>query len=171
MTYSAQPFWQGHLADVIGDAGGVKGNLDVSVSERIAGDPIYSQMQLLRLIAAALLMGFAAVGWLRLRRDGSHLLFSVLGLAPFGLVLVQSYGGEVGIRSFLYTSPVLCALAALRRHPCYDPRSAIRGWRWPASAALAVVFLGLGVLVVTNRGLNASSRAHHPRRSGHRRTS
>jgi hypothetical protein len=155
-TYSAQPFWQGHLADVIGDVGGVKGNLDISVSERIAGDPIYSQMQLLRLIAAAILMGLAAVGWLRLRRDGSHLLFAVLGLAPFGLILVQSYGGEVGIRSFLYTSPVLCALAALALSPLLRPSVSGSRWRWPASAALTVIFLGLGVLVVTNRGLNAS---------------
>ena len=118
-SYGAYPYWQGHLGQVIADIGGVDQNLNSSVSQKITGDPVYSRMQLLRIVAALVLMGMAGIGWLRLRRiSGSRpMLAAAVALAPFGLVLLQSYGGEVAIRAFLYASPVLSPLAALSVMP------------------------------------------------------
>jgi hypothetical protein len=157
-SYGAYPYWQGHLGQVIADIGGVDQNLNSSVSEKITGDPVYSQMQLLRIVAALVLMGMAGIGWLRLRRiSGSRPILAVaVALAPFSLVLLQSYGGEVAIRAFLYASPVLSPLAALAVMPLLRPRTTRIASRWLTAAASWCVLFALALLVTANRGLNIS---------------
>jgi hypothetical protein len=157
-SYGAHAYWEGHLGQVIADIGGVDENLNSSVSQKITGDPVYSRMQLLRIVAALVLMGMAGIGWLRLRRlRGSRpILAAAVALAPFGLVLLQSYGGEVAIRAFLYASPVLSALAALCVAPLLRPRTGRNMLRrLTAVTAWCVLFL-LGLMVTANRGLNVS---------------
>lgn len=157
-SYGAYAYWQGHLGQVIADIGGVDQTLNASVSEKITGDPVYSRMQLLRIVAALVLMVMAGIGWLRLRRiRGSRPMLAVaVALAPFSLVLLQSYGGEVAIRAFLYASPVLSPLAALSVLPLLRPRTARKMLRGlTAATAWCVLFL-LAVMVTANRGLNIS---------------
>ena len=156
--YGASAYWQVHLGQVIADIGGVDQNLNSSVSQKITGDPSYRHMQLLRIVAALVLMSTASVGWWRLRRlpHSRPWLIAALALAPFVLVLLQSYGGEVAIRAFLYASPVLSPLAALAILPLLRPRtgrSVVR--RMTAVAAGCVLFL-TALLVTANRGLNIS---------------
>ncbi|OYN79957.1 hypothetical protein CG716_10885 [Mycolicibacterium sphagni] len=156
--YGAYPYWQGHLGQVIADIGGVDQNLNSSVSEKITGDPVYSRMQLLRIVAALVLMGMAGIGWLRLRRmRGSRpVLAAAVALAPFTLVLLQSYGGEVAIRAFLYASPVLSPLAALSVMPLLRPRTSRNALRRLTAATSWCVLFVLALLVTANRGLNIS---------------
>jgi hypothetical protein len=148
--YGAGGYWEGHLIEVLSDIGGLDGNLTSSVASRITGDPVYGQMQYLRMGASALLLGLAALGWLRLRHRGFAPIVAALAIAPLSLVLVQSYGGEVVIRSFLYASPLLAPLAAALLLPLAQ---SIR--RHALSVAVcALAMLGCALLVVTNRGLN-----------------
>ncbi|MDX1888265.1 hypothetical protein [Mycolicibacterium sp. 050158] len=155
-TYGAHDFWQGHLGAIVSDVGGVGNNLTSTVTKRISGDPVYSRMQYLRIAAALFLFATAFIGWLRLPRRRGWLLFGALAVAPFGLVAVQSYGGEVIIRCFIYASPVLAPLAAsllstLIGRPARTVRQA---WTWGAVAAGA--FFALAVWVTADRGLNTS---------------
>lgn len=156
--YGAAAYWQGHLGQVIADIGGVDQNLNSSVSQKITGDPDYSRMQLLRIVSALVLMTLAGIGWLRLRRlpTSRPWLIAALALAPFALVAVQSYGGEVAIRAFLYASPVLSPLAALCVLPLLRPRTTRPLLRRVTAVAAGVVLLFTALLVTANRGLNIS---------------
>ncbi|WP_431239164.1 hypothetical protein ACQ86B_05280 [Mycolicibacterium aichiense] len=156
--YGAAAYWQGHLGQVIADIGGVDQNLNSSVSQKITGDPTYRHMQLLRIVSALLLMSMAAVGWLRLRRlpRSRPWLVAALAFAPFVLVVLQSYGGEVAIRAFLYASPVLSPLVALCLLPLMRPRTDRLVVRRLTAVAAGCVLLLTGLLVTANRGLNIS---------------
>ncbi|MBB3602483.1 hypothetical protein FHT40_002116 [Mycolicibacterium sp. BK556] len=148
--YGAAAYWQGHLGQVIADIGGVDQNLNSSVSQKITGDPTYRNLQLLRIVSALSLMALAGIGWLRLRRlpRSRPYLIAALAFAPFVLVMLQSYGGEVAIRAFLYASPVLSPLVAL----CI-----VSLLRRPVTAVAACcVLLFTALLVTANRGLNIS---------------
>jgi hypothetical protein len=155
-TYGADGFWQGHLGQIVSDIGGVDQNLNSSVSARIAGDPVYDRMQYLRIGAAFLLFATAGIGWLRMPRGDARPIAAALSVAPFGLVLVQSYGGEVAIRCFIYASVLLAPLAAMALLPLF--RSTAANWPGVVATGFAgiVLFFVLSVWGSTNRGLNTS---------------
>jgi hypothetical protein len=155
-TYGASAYWQGHLGEVLQELGGVRSSLGVGVSNRIAGDPVYGYMQMLRIGAGALLFVMAAVGWYRIRRTKFWLIASALALQPFMLILVQSYGGEVVIRCFLYASPVLAPLAAIALRSMLPLRTRARGRRWALTLMAGVLLLIFALWGLTNRGLNTS---------------
>jgi hypothetical protein len=122
-SYGATDFWLGHLRGIVSEVGAVGNALDSSVSGRLSGNPTYQQAQYVRIAWSALLFLVAGVGAVILRRRREALLLAGLACAPFGLLAVQSYGGEVIIRCFLYATPVLAALAAV------SIRSAVRAVR------------------------------------------
>ncbi|EHB58563.1 putative serine/threonine protein kinase [Mycolicibacterium rhodesiae JS60] len=162
--YGAAAYWQGHLGQVIADIGGVDQNLNSSVSQKITGDPTYRDLQLLRIGSALLLMALAGIGWLRLRRlpRSRPWLIAALALSPFVLVMLQSYGGEVAIRAFLYASPVLSPLAAMCVLPLLRPRARSAGVRRLMAVAAGCVLLVTALLVTANRGLNISFERTKP---------
>lgn len=151
--FGAYGYWQGHLIEVLSDVGGVDGNLTSGVASRITGDPVYGRMQYLRVGASALLFGVAALAWFKLRRDRLAWIALCLMFLPMGLVMVQSYGGEVVIRSFLYASGVMAPMAATLLAPLL-----VRPVRRPAIAlgATCCALLACALVLVTNRGLNTS---------------
>ncbi|WP_193046536.1 hypothetical protein [Mycolicibacterium baixiangningiae] len=155
-TYGADNFWEGHLREVLAEVGGVTESVGASVSARVSGDLVYSRMQYLRIVAAASLFVIGAFGWRRIGRDKCRPILAALALVPFTLILVQSYGGEVVIRCFLYASPVLAPLAAwaLQSLVRARPRSE-SGSKKPVAVA-ALLFFALAVVATTNRGLNTS---------------
>ncbi|MDQ7903589.1 hypothetical protein RB614_03555 [Phytohabitans sp. ZYX-F-186] len=157
-SYGATGFWTGHIEDLFGDLGRVRGNVSTGVGERLVGDPLYQQMQYSRIGWTGLLCLAAAAGWLIVRRRRGAVLAAGLAAAPAVLMAVQSYGGEVVIRCALYASPVLAPLAAvavstvgsaLTRAP-WRLRPALR-----FAAAATLVAAALATLTAT-RGLNAS---------------
>jgi hypothetical protein len=156
-VYGAGDFWQGHLGEIISDIGGLDKNINSSVAGRISGDPGYDRMQYLRISASILLFATAGIGWLRMPRGRFRPIAAALSLVPFGLILVQSYGGEVAIRCFVYASPILAPLAAMAVAPFLRRASAPARLVWlTPTVVTALVFFGLSVLVTTNRGLNTS---------------
>ena len=164
-SYGATDYWFGHLDTVFGDLGQVSNSVGAGVSSRLVGDPTYKSAQLVRIAWSALLFAVAGVGVLLLRRRPDQFLLAGLGLAPFVLLAVQSYGGEGVIRSFLYASPLLAPLAAVAlrallrrvlRVRAVQPGGATPRYRWGATAlAVPVLLVALTGLVFT-RGLNAS---------------
>jgi hypothetical protein len=100
---------------------------------------------------AYLLLG--AFGLWRIRRRPSVLLLALLLAAAGSLVLLQSYGGEVVLRIFVFAAPVLAPLTAVaiaalaERGPSVLPLSVV---------PLAVVLFVYGVLGTTARGVNVS---------------
>lgn len=149
VSYGAVAYWSGHLDTIFGDLGEVGSILDKSVGARLVGDPTYHSAQLLRMVWACALLAAATVGlsWVRTR---DAVLVLGLALAPFCLALLQSYGGEVLLRCFVFAAPVLAPLAALfvsdvaRR----TPRA--------RTLTLACVLTAAAVVLTFTRGVNVS---------------
>ncbi|NAZ86486.1 serine/threonine protein kinase [Kineococcus sp. T90] len=162
-AHGATDYWLGHLQNVLGDIGRPGASLDAGVGQRLTGDPLYQRAQLVRVASSAALFALGAAGLLVLRRRRVVLLLAGLAATPFGLLLVQSYGGEVLIRCFLYASPLLSPLAAVAlRWALAAARHRVRGRaadaarRVPAPVALVPVLLVACLVVVFTRGLNVS---------------
>jgi hypothetical protein len=166
-SYGATDFWLGHLDNVVGDVGQVGASLDSSVTGRLVGDPTYQRAQFVRIGWSAALFAAAALGAWFLRRRREVLLLVGLACAPFGLVLVQSYGGEVFIRCFLYASPLLAPMTAVairtvgrlvRRRAGFRRLSSAGApspsLRWVAALLPLVVVAGL--VMTFTRGLNVA---------------
>ena len=155
-TFGASGYWLGHLDEVFSEIGNISSSLDSGVSDRIAGDPVYGRMQLLRIGAAVFLFAIAALGWFRLRRTKYGLLTAALAFAPFTLIAVQSYGGEVVIRCFLYASPFLASLAAIALKPLFSLGITTQLGRWLGTVLMSSLLLIFAAWGLTNRGLNTS---------------
>ncbi|MDL5160135.1 hypothetical protein [Actinomycetospora termitidis] len=138
----AQEFWQARLYLVTGDVGDVGGSLMSALVDRLVGDPGQLAAKVGRVLLAAATWGLALVGaWVRWRRTGTWLV-AALAAAPLGLVLVQSYGGEVLLRVQLYALPFLAVLGA------EAVRAAGRRWRGTPPGRVVEVGLVLGMLLL-----------------------
>jgi hypothetical protein len=165
-SYGAIDFWIGHLDGLLGDVGQVGNAIEAGVGGRIVGDPTYQSNQFVRIGWSVLLFALGAVGVWTLRRRREALLLAGLACAPFALLVVQSYGGEVVIRSFLYASPILAPLAACALRGVADLVRARRRDRVDApagsrtiairTAALIPVLVIAGLVLTFTRGLNAA---------------
>ena len=163
-SYGATDFWTGHLASLVSEVGQVGQAVGRGVGDRLTGDPVYQKMQYLRIAASASLAVMACAGWFLSRGRRSWLVSGLLCAAPFSLVVMQSYGGEMIIRCFLLASPLLAPLAAVAlavgAHILRPTRGGkalrIRSFQ---TCYLAVALVGLGILLTTNRGLNTAFEA------------
>ncbi|MBR7192515.1 MULTISPECIES: hypothetical protein [Gordonia] len=162
-TFGASGYWLGHLDQILTEIGDVTASVSSGLSDRITGDPVYGRMQYLRIGGTALLLLVATISWFRLGKSRFRSPLAILSMVPFALVVVQSYGGEVLVRCFLYASPALAALAALA---VVGAARRIRGSaRMPATVfAIGAVALTLvvAVLGVSNRALNTSFEYSRP---------
>ncbi|MFI6336425.1 lipopolysaccharide biosynthesis protein [Streptomyces sp. NPDC050535] len=117
--FMAEPYWSGHFDDLFGGIGGVGGNVSSSVSGRIEGGSSTHKLVLYaRVLLAGGVMTFACYGWWRRRenkyRERSLLVLTFVPFLGFGM---QSYGGEMALRVFMFALPGAALLAALGLFP------------------------------------------------------
>ncbi len=145
--FLAEPYWSGHFADLFGGIGSLGGNVTSSVSGRIQGGSDTHRLVLYaRVLLAAGVLAVAAVGRLRRRLAGiGDRALLVLLLVPFLGLGLQSYGGEMALRVFLFALPGACTLAALAFFPRPDGGSRER-LAVPAVLLAGLVLIG-GFLV------------------------
>ncbi|WP_432588977.1 lipopolysaccharide biosynthesis protein [Streptomyces sp. HD1123-B1] len=141
----AEPYWSGHFDELFGGMGGVGGNVSSSVSGRIeGGSSVHKLVLYTRVALAGGVLAFACWGVLRRRWAGfAERSLLVLTFVPFLGFGMQSYGGEMALRVFLFALPGACALAALGLFP----RLRDRGRLGPVAALLAGLTLMSGFLV------------------------
>ncbi len=146
--FLAEPYWSGHFDELFGGLGSLGGNVSSSVSGRIQGGSATHKMVLyVRVALAAGMLALAALGWGRRRRAGlGDLSLAILTCVPFLAFGMQSYGGEVALRVFLFALPGACALGALALFP-RTGAGPVRAHRAPLAALLAGLVLVLGFLV------------------------
>ncbi|MGH4021360.1 MAG: lipopolysaccharide biosynthesis protein [Pseudonocardiaceae bacterium] len=143
ISYMTVTYWSGHLQEMFGGLGDLGGNISTSVADRASGNEEQQQLVVYARIALTVgLFALAAVGALRRRRRGlDDRLAVVLLLAPFITVALQSYGGEIALRVYLFALPAACVLAAYVFFP--DARSGPRSpRRFMAAGACALVLMG-----------------------------
>ncbi|MEU9500764.1 lipopolysaccharide biosynthesis protein [Streptomyces sp. NPDC048196] len=143
----AEPYWSGHFDELFGGLGGVGANVSSSVTDRITGgDPTHQLVLLTRVALAGGVLALAGWGVLRRRAAGfterSLLTLTAVPFLAFGL---QSYGGEMALRVFLFALPGACTLAALALFP--HGTAARRGALGPLAALLTGLLLTAGFLV------------------------
>ncbi|WP_278315448.1 serine/threonine protein kinase [Lolliginicoccus levis] len=160
-SFGAVDFWAGHLRMLLDDIGGVGGAVESGVADRLGAQPGYMAMQYLRLLSSGGLGLLALAGWLLHRRGRAWLISGLLVVAPFFLVVVQSYGGEAVIRVFLLASPVMAALAAialgrLGSELARRPAMAGSNGRLAVTGIVVVALFASSLLLTANRGLNAA---------------
>jgi hypothetical protein len=142
LVFMASAYLAGHFGGVVKEVGDVQGSLNSNLGARIAGSPGHLTVVIVRLGMTAVLWLLAAAGLLAAPQRGTRVL-AVLAFAPFLLLALQSYGGEVLLRIYLFALPAISFLAAAMLVRMQDAA----GWRSsPVLAAMVVALVG-GCLV------------------------
>ena len=143
LSFGAPVFWRGHLGDVTGGVGKLSSSLGAGVDKRLTGSAGHLFVVRLRMVAAAGTWLLAAYGAFRARRRSGRWpwAFMLLAAAPLSLVALQSYGGEIMLRVYLFALPFVALLAAMAFTP-------LDGRRLKAAAAVSML---MTVLLVTIR--------------------
>jgi hypothetical protein len=139
LSFAAQPYWTGHLQKLTGSAGRLSTLVQKNVTERATtGNFDRGIVVQSRLAFTILLILVAAVSLYFLRRQRAvPVLLACLVIAPWPMLLLQAYGGEMALRILLVSLPALSLLAASVLLP------ARRQVRWHHLVPLAVVLLVL----------------------------
>ncbi|WP_405556836.1 lipopolysaccharide biosynthesis protein [Streptomyces sp. NBC_01171] len=117
--FMAEPYWSGHFDELFGGLGGVGGNVSTSVSGRIEGGSSTHKLVLYtRVLLAGSVLALACWGWWRRRGHGyRERSLLVLAFVPFLGFGMQSYGGEMALRVFMFALPGAALLGALALFP------------------------------------------------------
>jgi phosphate starvation-inducible membrane PsiE len=129
-TTIAWPYMAGHIVSDLSSFGNLGASTTANVSDHLSvGSAQHQFVAQVRVLLTAAVWGLAVLGAaLRWRRDsiwyagdaswGSGSLFAhdikyiVLAVSPMIMVAVQPYGGEMAMRSFLFTLPLVAFFAA-----------------------------------------------------------
>ncbi len=144
--FLAEPYWSGHFDELFGGLGGIGGNVSSSVTDRIGGgDPTHKPVLYARVALAGGVLALACFGTLRRRAAGfTERALPALAFVPFLAFGMQSYGGEMALRVFLFALPGACVLAALALFPRATDTPRGLG---PLAALLTGLLLAVGFLV------------------------
>ncbi|MFJ5895160.1 lipopolysaccharide biosynthesis protein [Streptomyces sp. NPDC093064] len=145
LGFMAEPYWSGHFDELFGGIGGVGSNVSTSVSGRIqGGDSTHQLVLYTRVLLAGSVMALACWGWWR-RREHKYRERSlpVLTFVPFLGFGMQSYGGEMALRVFMFALPGAALLAALALFPRTGATAEERDKDRVSLAPLAALMAGL----------------------------
>ncbi len=143
VSYETVGYWSGHLSGLVSGVGALGLNVSSSVGDRLTGSPTHLLALHARVALAAVIIGLAVLGALRRRRRGmsDRVLLALLAM-PLLAFVVQSYGGEISLRVYLFALPAACPLAACLFFP--GPQSARPGWRALLALAACALVLPAG---------------------------
>ncbi|MET8831158.1 lipopolysaccharide biosynthesis protein, partial [Streptomyces sp. NPDC004608] len=143
--FLAEPYWSGHFEELFGGIGGVGGNVSSSVSGRIeGGSSTHTLVLYVRVLLAGGVMAVACWGWWRRRfHRYRERVLPVLTFVPFLGFGMQSYGGEMALRVFMFALPGAALLAALALFPRTGATAKERAADGVSLAPLAALLAGL----------------------------
>lgn len=143
ISYLSVGYWSGHMADLLGGVGDLTGNVASSVGDRAAaGNVEHQRVVSVRIALTVALFLFAGLGVLRRRLRGlDDRVAVVLLVTPFLAMGLQSYGGEITMRVYLFALPAACVLAAYAFFP-ESESGHVLPQRILAAGAAALVLVG-----------------------------
>ncbi|MGW7411871.1 lipopolysaccharide biosynthesis protein [Streptomyces sp. NPDC054863] len=161
--FFAEPYWSGHFEELFGGIGGLGDNVSSSVAGRIEGGSSTHKLVLyVRVALAGGMMALACWGISRRRFAGySERSLLVLAFVPFLMLGMQSYGGEMALRVFMFALPGAALLAGLAFFPRTGATRAERDADRTSLAPLAALLAGLvlmGGFLVARWGNEAFER-------------
>jgi len=114
LTFVAVAYLSGHRKDVTGHAGNIEGTFVESLANRLTGSALHLLVVADRLAITTVLWSLAALSTLlAYRRRIDIVPCVVLALAPFPLIGLQAYGGEILLRVYLFSLPFMVFLVAI----------------------------------------------------------
>ncbi|MFI6598196.1 hypothetical protein ACIBHX_18220 [Nonomuraea sp. NPDC050536] len=119
ISYQTVGFWAGQIDAIFGGFGRLIQNFVSSSSGRIEGsDPAHAVVLKARLGILVIILSLAAIGLIRRLRRGVHdRMVLILLCIPVLAMGLQSYGGEMGLRVYMFALPGSCLLAAYAFFP------------------------------------------------------
>ncbi|WP_143021963.1 hypothetical protein [Nonomuraea maritima] len=119
ISYMTVGFWAGQIDTIFGGFGDILANLRSNTGDRIEGtDPAHAMVLQARLGILVVILSLAAAGLLRrLRRGVFDRSALILLCVPVLALALQSYGGEIGLRIYMFALPGACLLAAYAFFP------------------------------------------------------
>ena len=113
LSYMTVDFLSGHLGKLISDVGQAEAIATANVTSRVTGSAGHVAIVQFRLAFTAVIWLLAAAGVIARRRNGAaDVAILALAVIPFGLVALQSYGGEILLRVFFFSLPFASFLVA-----------------------------------------------------------
>jgi hypothetical protein len=157
VMFAAVPFLQGHFATVSGPLGSVGSNVNQNLGSRFEGNQGHLLVVWTRSGLSVVIGVLAVYGALRLRRVGaSPRTIGVLALAPFLALGLQTYGGELLLRTYFFSLPFLSLAAAAGLAPAYAGGAVAK--RAAATAILLVVSIIFLVARYGNEKMDAFTK-------------
>jgi hypothetical protein len=146
ISYGTQAFWSGHLAAITGEFGRIGENVKAGLVDHLHGSSDRLLVQQMRMTLTAAVWALAGVGFFRRLRIGRpDWPIVMLAAAPFPVIALQGYGGEILLRIAYFALPFMAYLGALALYPSTlaDGHRRIRtaGLVGGLSIALAMAFL------------------------------
>ncbi|WP_344877985.1 hypothetical protein [Nonomuraea antimicrobica] len=119
ISYMTVGFWASQIDTIFGSLGNILQNLRTNTGDRIEGaDPAHALVLQSRLGILAVILCCAATGlFRRLRRGVFDRSALILLCVPVLALALQSYGGEIGLRIYMFALPGACLLAAYAFFP------------------------------------------------------
>jgi hypothetical protein len=148
VSFAAVAFWSGHMSALFGGLGHFGGNLTASVSDRISGTAQHKIVLDERSLSAAAFFLLAVAGLVRRRhRAVDDRIVITLMCMPFLAFGVQSYGGEIALRVYLFALPAAAILAAYLFFPATRDESINQRWRALVPVTVCTVTLLFGFFI------------------------
>jgi hypothetical protein len=146
ITFMASTFLAGHLAGLLEEVGSPGDFAQANVANRLVGSDGHLFVIQVRLFFTLTVWALAFVGGLRRIWSGRvDLSLAVLAVAPFGLILLQGYGGEMLLRIFLFSVPFMAFFIAAAMFPTARPSS------WATSLVILIASMGLVTGFIVSR--------------------
>lgn len=113
LSYMTVEYLRGHIQSLISRIGNVDTTVTANITERVRGSDLHLVVIVIRILNTVALFALAGLGALhRLLTRRRDLTWIVLAGTPFGLMLLQDYGGEILLRVYLFSLPFVAFLAA-----------------------------------------------------------
>jgi len=114
LLFAASAFLQGHFGQLLGSLGDIGANSFGALNTRVSGSDDHMFVVYTRIAEVALVWILAAVGAVvGYRRKTPWLAAAAGALAPLLLIPLQSYGGELLLRLYLFSLPFAVCLVVL----------------------------------------------------------
>jgi hypothetical protein len=154
LSYGASAYWFGHFDNLTGSVGRVGDLVTQNVGDRTESQVVGRRVVVASRIGLALLSwGLASISiciqWVR---RSTPIALACLFVAPFPMLLLQPYGGEMALRVCYFSLPPACILIA----QLVIPGRRVAFHRW---VAIGVVIFALLPVFVTARFGNESFEA------------
>ncbi|MEP7115795.1 MAG: hypothetical protein ABI862_21200 [Ilumatobacteraceae bacterium] len=154
LSYGANAYWFGHFDNLTGSVGKVGSLVNQNVGNR-TGSNVFG-----RQVVVASRIGLALLAWVlagisivvQRKRRSTPIALACLLVAPFPLLLLQPYGGEMALRVCYFSLPPACILIVQLLIPA-------RRFTLMRSITLGVAVLALTPVFITARFGNESFEA------------